>query len=260
MAKRIISGSRGIVTGASSGIGRAIAFELSRQGAYVFAVARREDRLAALVDDSRNAAGRILACCGDITQQGFRREVVERTAGSGSAFDFLVNAAGISSVARFADSSEERLRQITEVNFFAPAELIRMSLPFLSQGNRPLVANVGSILAHRGIPFHSDYCASKFALQGLSESIRPELRKQGIDLLIVSPGTTASELYQNDEGRTKLPWRQPRPVSAEYVAQQTVRAMASGKREIVPSLSGRMMLAANRWAPRLLDRWLGRYG
>jgi len=174
--------------------------------------------------------------------------------------EYLINAAGISSVARFEDSTPERLREIMEVNFFAATELIRGSLPTLRAGNRPIIVNIGSILGHRGIPWHSDYCASKFALQGLSESLRPELRRQGIELLIVSPGTTKTELYANDLGRSKLPWQQPPGVTPEYVAKKTLRAMITGRQMIIPNRSGRFLVYLNRFSPGLVNRFLCRYG
>ena len=262
MASRPIAAARGIVTGASSGIGRAIAVELVRAGARVLVVARRRDRLEALAAElhaaEKNSAVEVLA--GDICDDAVRREAVRQAAAVFGGLDFLVNAAGISSVARFAESSPERLRQMMEVNFFAPAELIRTALATLRQGNRPLVVNVGSILGHRGIPWHADYCASKFALQGLSEALRPELRREGVDLLMVSPGTTKTELYAQDAGRHRLPWRQPQGVSAEFVARQTVRAMAAGRREIIPNRQGRLLVYLSRWCPGLVDRLMAKYG
>ena len=89
--------------------------------------------------------------------------------------DLLVNNAGIGAQGRFAEADPARLRQIMEVNFFAPAEMTRAALPLLKQGRRPMIVNIGSILGHRGIPGTSEYCASKFAVQGFSESLRAEL-------------------------------------------------------------------------------------
>ena len=260
MARRTIAGSRGIVTGASSGIGRAIAVELARNGAKVLAVARRAERLSQLCQESFSHGGSITSSCGDISDPTVRAAILAQAKDKLGGIDFLVNAAGISSVARFVDSTPERLRQILEVNFFAPVELIRIALPELTRGVNPIVVNIGSILGHRAIPWHADYCASKFALRGLSESIRPELAKQGIDLLMVSPGTTKTELYATDTTRQKLPWRQPRGVLPEYVARQTVQAMARGKREIIPNPQGRLLVWLSRFFPSILDRAMNKYG
>jgi short-subunit dehydrogenase len=109
----------------------------------------------------------------------------------------LVNNAGIGAIGPFAEASPERLRKIMEVNFFAPAELIRSALPLLEAGKRPLIVNVSSVLGHRGIPKKSEYCASKFALHGFSDALRCELAPRGIDVLLVSPSTTATEFFDN---------------------------------------------------------------
>jgi NAD(P)-dependent dehydrogenase (short-subunit alcohol dehydrogenase family) len=103
----------------------------------------------------------------------------------------------------------------SEVNFFAAAELIRESLPILSRGNHPIVVNIGSILGHRATPRNSEYCASKFALRGLTESLRPELAHLGIDLLLVSPGTTESEFYSHViNAQEKPPWPEQKAAPA----------------------------------------------
>ena len=99
-----------------------------------------------------------------------------------------MNNAGIGALGRFAESSPERLRQIMELNFFAAAETDSTGLAAAQAGATPIVVNVGSILGHRGIPRSSEYCASKFALRGLSESLRAELAPLGIDLLVGQPG------------------------------------------------------------------------
>jgi short-subunit dehydrogenase len=253
--RRNIAECRGIVTGASSGIGRAIAIELARQGARVLAVARRADRLESLASEVS-----LSFLAGDIRNPAIRAAAIDKCQQQFGGLDFLVNAAGISSVARFAESTPERLREIMEINFFAPAEFIREVIPHLRHGQHPLIVNIGSILGHRGIPWHDDYCASKFALQGLSESLRPELAKEGIDLLVVSPGTTKTELYDADAGRATLPWKQPQGVSAEYVARKTAQAMARGKRKIIPNPQGKLLVALSRWFPSCVDWMIRRYG
>src|SRR5204862_1887651 len=109
--------------------------------------------------------------------------------------DALVNNAGIGALGRFDQADEARLRQVMEVNFFAPAEFVREALPHLKAGNRPIVVNIGSVLGHRAVPEKSEYCASKFALHGFSDALRAELAPLGIDVLLVSPSTTTSEFF-----------------------------------------------------------------
>lgn len=260
MAKREIEGSRGIVTGASSGIGRAIALELCRQGASVVVTARREERLLELVEQSRSLGEKVLHLVGDISSPEVRERVVDLAANEFGGLDFLVNNAGVGTLGRFEDGSPERLRQVMEVNFFAPVEMTRLALPHLKRGRRPILVNVSSILGRRAVPHNSAYCASKFAVHGFSEAIRTELAADGIDVLVVSPGTTQTEFFDQVLDRTSEPgWPEHRPVTAEHVARQTVAAMCAGRREIVPYFWGKVLCGMNRVSPGLVDRVMKKY-
>jgi short-subunit dehydrogenase len=260
MAKREISGSRAIVTGASSGIGRAIALELCGQGASVVVTARREDRLAELVAESRSLPGKMLSVAGDIAEPGVRRRVVQYAVNELGGLDFLVNNAGVGTLGRFEKAAPERLRQVMEVNFFALVEMTRLAFPYLKQGRRPIIVNVSSILGRRAVPHNSEYCASKFAVHGFSEAIRTELSADGIDVLVVSPGTTKTEFFERVLDRTSEPgWPEHRPVTAEHVAKRTVAAMRAGRREIVPYFWGKVLCGMNRVSPGLVDRVMKRY-
>jgi short-subunit dehydrogenase len=147
-----------------------------------------------------------------------------------------------------------------EVNFFALVEMTRLALPLLKQATKPILVNISSILGHRGIPYSSEYCASKFAIQGFSESIRAEFTRLGIDVLVVSPGTTQTEFFQSVIERTAEPsWLSDRGVTPESVARQIVRAIRQGRHEIIPHRPGRWLLRLNRLAPRLIDRIMARF-
>jgi len=175
--------------------------------------------------------------------------------------DVLINNAGVGGLGRFDEAESTRLREIMEVNFFAVAEWTRAALPLLRKGNKPMAVNVGSILGHRAIPHFSEYSASKFALRGLTESLRAELARDNIDVLLVSPGSTDTDFYDNAiGGRKTLPWSSGSHVSTEHVARATIKAIRRGKREIVPSCQGRMLVWINRMCPALVDRWMHKYG
>jgi short-subunit dehydrogenase len=260
MAKRSIEGSRAIVTGASSGIGKAIALELCRQGASVVITARREDRLADVVKEAESLKGKLVSVVGDISEAELRERVVDCAVCEFGGLDFLVNNAGVGTLGRFESSSPEQLRQVMEVNFFALVEMTRVALPHLKQGRHPIIVNVSSILGRRAVPHNSEYCASKFAVHGFSESIRTELAAQGIDVLVVSPGTTETEFFDQVLDRTSEPgWPEHRPVTADHVAKKTLAAMRAGRREIVPYFWGKLLCAMNRVSPSLVDRVMRRY-
>ncbi|MFV2067232.1 MAG: SDR family NAD(P)-dependent oxidoreductase [Pirellulales bacterium] len=261
MARRSLSQCRVIVTGASSGIGYQLALELAREGARLVVTARRSERLNTLADQIRGLGRPVAVVCGDIVDPAVRETLVAEACNTFGGFDLLINNAGVSAHGRFASASSDRLRRIMEVNFFAAAELIRVALPTLAKANRPMVVNVGSILGRRGLPRNSEYSASKFALAGLSEALRPELTRHGIDLLLVNPGTTDTDFFEHlIETEETPPWTTRPGVTPEKVARAIVHAVRRGKHEIVPSLPGRLLLWANRAAPRLVDLWMKKYG
>jgi short-subunit dehydrogenase len=185
---------------------------------------------------------------------------VERARAEFGGLDVLVNNAGIGAMGRFDRADEARMRRVMEVNFFAAVEMTRLALPLLRDGRRPMVVNVSSVLGHRGVPYCAEYCASKFALQGFSQSLRAELGPLGIGVLVVSPGTTETEFFDVViERQVEPPWPKHKPVPAAEVARQTLIAIRKRKAEIVPSAMGRMLVWLNRLAPRLVDRGVARY-
>jgi short-subunit dehydrogenase len=255
---RSIKKSRAIVTGASSGIGRAIALELARQGADLIVTARRDDRLRELMREIAALGRRALSVAGDITHADVRRRITDDAAREFGGIDILVNNAGIGALGPFADADEARLRRVMEVNFFAPAELTRAALPLLRQAQRPIVVNIGSVLGHVAVPEKSEYCASKFALHGWNDALRAELSADGIDVLLVSPSTTASEFFDRVIAK---PAGEAVPVNRfqltpEAVARRVVKAIRRGRREIILPLSGRMLVWCDRLAPGLVSWFL----
>jgi short-subunit dehydrogenase len=270
LARRTLAASRILITGASSGIGRALAVELARAGARLVLNGRREDRLREIAAQITMAAGSAASgpaadegpelVVGDITQAHTRAAALSAARRRFGGLDILINNAGVSAWGALADARPERLRQIMEVNFFALVEMTRATLPVLQAGHRPMVVNIASILGLRAIPYQSEYCASKFAVRGFSEAIRPELKKLGIDVLVVSPGSTESELFEHLlEKRREMPWREGRKLSAARVAAQIARAMRAGRHEIIPHPAGRLLVWLNRLAPRFVDAWMERY-
>jgi len=260
MPRRTIQGSRAIVTGASSGIGRAVAAELYRQGAEVVVTARREERLQELIDEIGKPTRKMIAVAGDVTDRTLRQRLLETAIQELGGLDILINNAGIGGVGPFAEAEEDRLRKIMEVNFFAPLELIRLAIPELRHSAKPIITNVGSVLGHFAVPKKSEYCASKFALHGFTDALREELAVEGIDVLLVSPSTTESEFFQRviDRPPGKAPPWGPFRMSPEKVARRTVRAIRGGRREIILSASGKLGVWMDRFFPGLLSWILSR--
>ena len=262
MSRRSLANRRILLTGASSGIGRALAMQLAPLGTQLLLLARREAPLVELTAElKRLGAATAEPIVGDVTDANLRTIVADRIRNDWGSLDLLINNAGISAHGRFDGSTPEVLRQIMEVNFFAAAELLRETLPLLKSGEDPLLVNIGSILGHRGIPFNSEYCASKFALRGWSEAIRPELARDNVDLLLVSPGTTDTEFFDHLIAKgEKLPWAEQQGLPAEKAAAQILHAIEHRRHEIFPNWRGRALGLINRLSPRLVDRIMKRYG
>jgi short-subunit dehydrogenase len=258
--KRDLRSSRAIVTGASSGIGRAVALELARQGAGVVVVARREDRLRELVAQIAALGRPVEMVVGDITDPATRQRTLDAAQSKLGGLDILVNNAGVGALGPFEDASVERLRRVMEIDFFSLVEMTRLALPRLKQGVRPIVVNVSSIVGHRGVPNRSEYSASKFAVQGFSEAIRAEFTRLGIDVLVVSPGPTGTEFFDREIEKTAdAKWPKHTPADVNVVARQIVRAICAGRHEIIPYFWGRVLCLLNRISPRLVDRLMARY-
>ncbi len=254
MARRSINGSRMLITGASSGICRALAEEAARAGAKVALVGRNNERLNQVAERIRNAGGTALPIVADVTVPQDRQRMLEQTVRAFGGLDILVNNAGIGATGHFFRAAEQRLRTIMEVNFFAVAETTRAAIPLLQQGRRPMVVNIGSVLGRRAVPARSEYCASKFALTGLSESLRAEFVRFGIDLLLVQPGLTDTPFEQHMlENRAVLSLHSARRMPAEKLARIIIRAIERGKKEVVTTVPGKLFVWLNRLFPRLVD-------
>ena len=254
MARRDLQGMRAIVTGASSGIGRAIAIELAHRGTRLVVSARRESKLQSLCIALDPSSRTVRYVAGDITDAGLRAQLIRQCQDTFGGLDLLVNSAGVGAVGPFASADPARLEHIHQVNYLAPVELIRAALPALVQGRSPMIVNVGSVLGHRAVPNKSEYCASKFAMHGFSDALRAELGASGIDVLLVSPSTTDSEFFdQLIEDQSKA--KRSRGMSAETVARKTVAAMSAGRSEIILSAGGKALVWLDRLCPPLAN-WL----
>jgi short-subunit dehydrogenase len=248
--RRTIAGSRILITGASQGIGREIAVQAAAGGASVLATARNAELLRSLAADTQ-----VHTLVADVTRAADRQAMVQAMRDHFGGLDVLINNAGIGATGHFAEADEARLRSIFEVNFFGLAELTRISVPLLKQGVKPAVVNISSIVGKRGLPGRSEYSASKFALQGLSEALRGELGKDGIDVLIVNPGLTQTNFPQNMlERKSRLKVDHLRGMTAAEAARLTLRAVERGTNEVTFTWQGKLFVWVSRHFPRLVDR------
>ena len=255
MARRSIQGARILITGASQGIGRALAEEMARGGARVLAAARSVEPLRELAEGVRSRGGQLEVVTADVTSPEDRRRMAEAAVKYFGGLDVLINNAGIGATGHFVEASPDRLRKIMEVNFFGLTETTRVCLPLLRQGTRPAIVNISSIAAKRGIPARSEYSASKFAVQGFSEALRAELAKDGIDVFLVCPGLTRTNFSRNMlEQKARMAVDHQRGMTAEQAAAAIVRALERNRREVCLTFQGKLIAFVSRFFPRLADR------
>jgi short-subunit dehydrogenase len=253
--RRKIAGSRILITGASQGIGKALAESAAQWGGKVLAAARSDDLLGELAQQVRAQGGILETVHADVTSPEDRQRMVEAAVRSFGGLDILINNAGIGATGHFSEVSPDRLRKIMEVNFFGLTETTRACLPLLRRGNRPAIVNISSIAGKRGIPARSEYSASKFAVQGFSEALRAELVKDDIDVLVICPGLTQTNFSQNMiEQKARLQMDHMRGMTPQQVARATLRAIERGKNEITLTLQGKLIVFISRFFPGLADR------
>ena len=253
--RRSIHGLRIVITGASQGIGKALALAAARHGGRVLATARNAKLLDELAQAANPSGGCIEVIPADVANPADRQRMVQTAIDRFGGADILINNAGIGATGHFVDVSPDRLRQIMEVNFFGLTETTRAFLPLLRLGRRPAIVNISSIAGKRGIPARSEYSASKFAVQGFSEALRAELDKDGIDVLLVCPGLTQTNFSQNMiERKALMAVDHMRGMTAEDVAEATLKAIERGRRETVFTFEGKLMAFVARFLPGLADR------
>lgn len=259
---RPLAGQRALVTGASGGVGRALAIALARAGASSVVVARRESPLQQTAQLAASSGEvRCLTAVGDISLKQDRKAALDLCQSELGGLDLLINNAGIGAEGRFAEASPERLRQIMEVNFFAAIELAREALPMLQQSPSGCIACVGSVLAWCGAPQKSEYTASKYALRGWCDAVRPEFRRQGVHVLHASPSTIASDFRRHRvEAAADSPWPAREGVSPERVAQRIVRGVERRSDEVAITWEDWAIVRAARYLPRVLNLLLKKYG
>lgn len=262
MSRRRLDACVAIVTGASSGIGRELALALAERGAQLILTARNHDRLKQVAAAAEQlGAPPPTVVVGDITDPELQRRLVDAADLCDRPLDLLINNAGVSAHGRFLDAGEDRLRQIIEVNFIAAAELTRQAVACMAGSPSPAVVNVGSILAYRGIPHNSEYCASKAALRAWSEALRAELAAERIHVMLVTPGTTDTPFFDHlIEQQAEMPWAQAQGLPPDRVARAILTGLERNRREVTPGWKAKAFVLASRWLPGVMDRVMRRYG
>ena len=246
-----LSDARVVLTGASGGIGLAIATALCASGAHVLAVARHREPLDALLKRYPNNLCWVGA---DLTVAAERREV-QAVAESMGGINLLINAAGVNHFAMLEQLDDNEINAMLAVNISAPICLTKILLPMLKQADSAMVVNVGSTYGSIGYAGYANYCASKFALRGFSEALRRELADTRVSVLYVAPRATRTSMNSpaaqalNDALKANVD--DPRTV-----ATAVIHAIAGDRRDLYLGWPERFFVHLNSLLPHLVDRGL----
>jgi short-subunit dehydrogenase len=247
-----------IVTGASYGIGEAIAREFARNGSKVVLAARSEIRLSDIVKELKMENHEAIFVKTDVTIESDCKRLIEKTVERFGKINILVNNAGISMRASFIDVDLKVLRRLMEVNFWGTVYCTKYALPYILEQKGSLVA-VSSVAGFHGLPGRTGYSASKFAIHGFLETIRIENLKKGLHVMIIAPGFTTTEIRKraltaNGEEQGESPRDEHKLMPPEYVAKWVLKGIRKKKRNKLITIDGKLTALFQRILPALVDR------
>jgi dehydrogenase/reductase SDR family member 7B len=247
-----------IITGASSGIGKALALEFGGRGARVVMAARNMEKLENAAAEVREKGAEVLAVATDVSKEDDCRRLVERTVTEFGGIDILINNAGISMRALFEKTDLKVIRQLMDINFWGTVYCSSFALPYLLERKGSLTG-VSSIAGYKGLPGRTGYSASKFAMHGFLETLRIENIKKGLHVLIACPGFTASNIRNtalNGKGEVQgeSPREEEKLMPATEVARHIAGAILKRKDRLTLTTQGKLTVLLNKFFPKLVDK------
>lgn len=251
-----------VITGASSGIGRAAALMFAAKGASLTLVARRDELLHELAAECERAGGRALVVTADVTDEAVMREVAREAIEAFGKLDVWVNNAAVTAFGFFEETPADIFRQIIETNLFGYVHGARAALPHFRKQGRGVLINVASVVAQIAEPYATAYTSSKWAVRGFSQSLRQELFLQGakdIHVCTVMPATIDTPIFQhagNYSGREVV--AMPPIYPADQVARAIVKMALRPEREIFVGRAARMFWLMSMLLPGLAERQMAR--
>ena len=247
-----------IITGGSSGIGKALAHQFGKEGARIMVTGRNREALSG-VEASLKAAGiEVLAFQADVSKEEDNKAMVQHVVDQWGGIDVLINNAGISMRALFEEVDLDVVKKVMDINFYGALYATKYCLPHIihSKGS---VVGVSSIAGYRGLPGRVGYSASKFALQGFLEVLRTEMLKKGVHILTACPGFTASNirktaLTKNGAAQGESPRDESKEMSAEQCALLIYQATRKRKKHLVLTTQGKLVVWMNKFFPGFMDK------
>ncbi len=252
-----------VITGASSGVGRAVAQQLARPGARIALIARGRDGLDGARRDVEAKGGEALVFALDVADAQAVDAAADAVASAWGHIDVWINNAMVSVFAPIEETTADEYRRVTEVNYLGYVHGTLAALRYMRPRDRGTIIQIGSALAYRSIPLQSAYCATKAAIRGFTDSLRSELAHDHSAIRVCMVQLPAVNTPQFDVVRNKLgKHAQPVPpiYQPEVIARAVEHAIAHPRRELWVGTSTFKALLAQRFIPGYLDRYLGRHG
>ncbi|MFT4031222.1 MAG: SDR family oxidoreductase [Siphonobacter sp.] len=246
-----------LITGGSSGIGKALALEFGKHGSKIAITGRDQGKLAEVGQELANAGIIYLTIPSDVSSQTDTEAAVQQTVTHFGKLDVLINNAGISMRAMFEDLDVEVIRKVMDINFFGSVYATKAALPHIL-ATKGSIVGISSIAGYRGLPVRCGYSASKFALNGFLEALRTELLHSGVNVLTASPGFTASNIrfasLGKDGTKTGETMRdEGKMMSAEEVASHIYKATLQRKRQLILTTQGKLTVFLSKLFPKWMD-------
>jgi short-subunit dehydrogenase len=247
-----------IITGASSGIGRSLAFVYGLKGSRLTITARNQEKLDLVVTDLRKMGVEVLALSADVSIESDCKRLIDETVKQYGKIDILINNAGISMRALFKDLDLDVIRKLMATNFWGTVYCTKFALPYLLE-TKGSVVGVISVAGHIGLPGRTGYSASKFAVRGFLDTLRVENLKSGLHVLVVAPGFTSSNIRRaaltadaSPQGDT--PRNESSMMSPDRVAGYIYAAVKHRRRQLILTFfEGKLAVFMKQWFPRLVD-------
>ncbi len=241
-----------VITGASSGIGEELAFQLAKKKAKVVLAARRGELIEQHVAKIRAEGGTAIAVPTDVSRRFQVEMLMQRAVAEFGSLDVLINNAGVSPAkGTILENSEEDVRRVMETNFMGSLYGVWAAAPHIEKAGGGQIVFVSSIIGKRGIPFNAAYCSSKFAIQGLTESIRQELARKKIRVINICPAGVDTDFYKNNDKGTR---RQYILHSVEKISRRIIRACEKEKREALLTWDAVLLKWLHFFIPGIMDR------
>lgn len=258
MNERSFVGKVVVITGATSGIGKALSFAFAAHGARLVLFARTADVLESMRRDFEAAGTEALCITGDVSIEEDCSRLIASAVDRFGTVDILVNNAGVSMRALFEEVDLDVIRKVMDVNFWGAVYCTKFALPHLLK-QKGSVVGISSIAGKKGLPARTAYSSSKFALEGFLETLRTENLHRGLHVLVACPGFTASNIRSRalaGDGRPQgeSPRDEQQMMSAEEVAGLICKAVKRRKRDLVLTVNGKLAVWLNRLFPSWSDR------